>query len=113
MFYSLLAASTSSELNKIGEVLKSFLNAWWGPLLIVIGACGGILGVVAGVRIWLASASGDENKLKSSKMFLIYIIIGFAVVFILATIVPVIIAAFSDWQTNAPVDGFVNLFTRL
>ena len=101
------------NLTKLARFLNRSSNAWWGPLLIVIGACGGILGVVAGVRIWLASASGDENKLKSSKMFLIYIIIGFAVVFILATIVPVIIAAFSDWQTNAPVDGFVNLFTRL
>lgn len=113
MFYSILAASTSSELNGIGEVLKSFLNAWWGPLLIVIGACGGILGVVAGVRIWLASASGDEGKLKSAKLFLIYIIIGFAVVFVLATLVPVIIAAFSDWQSNAPVDVFVRTITRI
>ena len=113
MFYSLLAASTSSELNSIGEVLKSFLNAWWGPLLIVIGACGGILGVIAGVRLWMAGASGDEAKLKSAKMFLIYIIVGFAVVFVLATLVPVIIAAFSDWQTNAPVDGFIDLFKRI
>lgn len=90
----------SSEFNEIGNILKSFINEWWGPLLIVISASGVVLGAFAGFRYWFASASGDENKLKAAKQFLIGIIIGFVIIFVLAVLTPVIVAAFQSWAES-------------
>lgn len=92
-----LGLLASSEFNSVGQMLADFLNSWWGPLLIVIGACGGILAVIAGVRYWMAHASGDENKVKAAKQFIISIVIGIVVIFVLAALIPVLVAAFSSW----------------
>lgn len=92
--------ASSSEFNEIGNILKSFINEWWGPLLIVIGASGIILGAFAGFKFWFASGSGDENKLKAAKQFLIGILIGFVIIFVLAVLTPVIIAAFQSWAES-------------
>ncbi|MDE5722004.1 MAG: hypothetical protein K2I30_04595 [Clostridia bacterium] len=92
-----MALLASSEFNSVGQLLADFLNSWWGPLLIVIGACGGILGVIAGFKWWFAHASGDENKVKSAKQFAIGVIIGFVIIFVLAALIPVLVAAFSSW----------------
>lgn len=95
MFNTIILAA--SDFEQIGTLLKNFLNAWWGPLLTALAACGGILGVVAGVKYWLAHASGDENKIKGAKNFIIGIVIGVAVIFVLAAGIPILVAAFTSW----------------
>lgn len=98
MLAKILAADM--DLNEVANQLKGFLDSWWTPLLIVLGACAGIIGIVAGVRLILASMSGDENKLKDAKKFLIYIIIGIAAVFLLAGGLPPLITVMSEWVST-------------
>lgn len=91
---------SASNFDNIGKLLESFLDQWWSPLLIALAAASGILGAVAGIKYILAAQSGDEQKLKQAKTFLISIVIGIVVVFLLAGGIPVIIASFQTWFDN-------------
>lgn len=90
----------AGNFDSIGKLLESFMNEWWGPLLIVLGASAGILAIAAGIKYILAAHSGDEQKLKQAKTFIVSIVIGIVVVFVLAAGVPVAIAAFKTWFEN-------------
>ncbi len=95
-FTTLLAGN----FDNVGKILESFLKQWWGPLIGVLIAAAAIIGVVAGVKYMLASQSGDEQKLKQAKQFVIGIIVGILIVFIMAGVLPVLIAALQSWYDN-------------
>lgn len=102
----------AGSFDQVGSILKSFLSEWWTPLLIVLGAAAGILAVAAGIKYILAAQSGDEQKLKQAKNFIIGIFIGICVVFLVATLVPVIIAGFQSWyDTQETALAIYNLLT--
>ena len=92
----LLANLLAGNFDSVGKILESFLNQWWGPLLGVLGAAAAVIAIAAGVKYILASQSGDEQKLKQAKNF----IIGIIVVFLIAALVPIIIASFQSWYDN-------------
>lgn len=94
--FSLLAGN----FDNVGKILESFLGQWWGPLLGVIAAAAAILGIAAGLKYILASQSGDEQKLKQAKNFAIGIFVGIIIVFLIAALVPVIVASFQSWFDN-------------
>ena len=90
----------AGNFDNVGKILESFLNQWWGPLLGVLTAAAGVLAVSAGIKYVLASQSGDEQKLKQAKNYIIGIIVGIVVVFVIAAVLPVIIASFQSWFDN-------------
>ncbi len=96
----LLANLLAGNFDSVGKILESFLNQWWGPLLGVLGAAAAVIAIAAGVKYILASQSGDEQKLKQAKNFIIGIFIGIIVVFLIAALVPIIIASFQSWYDN-------------
>ena len=90
----------AGNFDNVGKILESFLNQWWAPLLGVVGAAAAILGIAAGIKYMLAAQSGDEQKLKQAKNFVIAIIIGIIIIFLITALVPVIIAGFQSWFDN-------------
>lgn len=97
IFFTTLLAG---NFDNVGKILESFLNQWWGPLLGVLAAAAAILGVDAGLKYILASQSGDEQKLKQAKNFAVGIFVGIIIVFLVAALVPVIVASFQSWFDN-------------
>lgn len=93
-----------ADVNDLSTILKSFLGLWWGPLLGLVGAAGGILGIFAGVKYMLAQQTGDEQKIKAAKQFAIGIIIGIVIMIILAVVIPVLVAALGEWSEQQTVD---------
>ena len=87
----------AGNFDRVGQILQSFLNQWWGPALGVAGAAAGILAVAAAVKYILAAHSGDEQKLTQAKKFITGIIIGVVVMFLIAGLLPVIISCFQSW----------------
>lgn len=97
-----IVALLAGNFDNIGKILESFLGQWWGPLLGVVGAFAGVLGIMAGLKYWHASQSGDEQKVKQAKSFVIGIVIGVVIMFLIAALVPVFIAGFEAWfETDA------------
>lgn len=90
----------AGNFDNVGKILESFLNQWWGPLMGVLAAAAGIIGVATGVKWILAAQSGDEQKIKQAKNAFIGVLIGIAIVFILAGIIPIIVASFQSWYEN-------------
>ena len=90
----------AGNFDNVGRILESFLGQWWGPLIGVLVAAAGIIGVAAGVKYMMAHQSGDEQKIKQAKQSLIGIITGIIIVFVLAGLIPVIIASFQSWYDN-------------
>ena len=99
----------AGNFDNVGKILESFLNQWWGPLLGVLTAAAAILGIAAGLKYMLASQSGDEQKLKQAKNFAIGIFVGIIIVFLIAALVPVIVASFQSWFDN-DAQEFMSLF---
>ena len=95
-FNNLLAGNFDS----VGKILESFLKQWWGPLIGVLAAAAGIIGVATGVKWMLAHQSGDEQKIKQAKTAFVGVIVGIIIVFLLAGLVPVIVASFQSWFEN-------------
>lgn len=69
--------------------------------------CGG----AAGLKYILASKSGDEQKLKQAKEFAKGIFIGIIIIFLIAALVPVIVASFQSWFDN-DAQEFMSLFVN-
>lgn len=90
----------AGNFDNVGRLLESFLGQWWGPLLGVLGAAAAVFALAAGIKYILAAQSGDEQKLKQAKNFITGIFIGIVVVFVIAALVPVIIACFQSWFDN-------------
>ena len=90
----------AGNFDNVGRLLESFLGQWWGPLLGVLGAAAAVFALVAGVKYILAAQSGDEQKLKQAKNFIVGIFVGIIVVFLVASLVPVILACFQSWFDN-------------
>lgn len=101
----------AGNFDNVGKILESFLNQWWGPLLGVLTAAAAILGIAAGLKYMLASQSGDEQKLKQAKNFGIGIFVGIIIVFLIAALVPVIVASFQSWFDN-DAQEFMSLFVN-
>lgn len=101
----------AGNFDNVGKILESFLNQWWGPLLGVLAAAAAILGIAAGLKYILASQSGDEQKLKQAKNFAIGIFVGIIIVFLIAALVPVIVASFQSWFNN-DAQGYMSLFVN-
>ena len=108
IFFTTLLAG---NFDNVGKILESFLNQWWGPLLGVLAAAAAILGVAAGLKYILASQSGDEQKLKQAKNFAVSIFVGIIIVFLVAALVPVIVASFQSWFDN-DAQEFMSLFVN-
>lgn len=87
----------AGNFDRVGTILQSFLQQWWGPALGVVAAAAGILAVAAAVKYIIASHSGDEQKLTQAKKFITGIIIGIVVMFLIAGLLPVIISCFQSW----------------
>ncbi len=100
MNQTLIINLLAGNFDNVGKILESFLGQWWGPLLGVIAAAAAILGIAAGLKYILASQSGDEQKLKQAKNFAIGIFVGIIIVFLIAALVPVIVASFQSWFDN-------------
>ena len=90
----------AGNFDNVGKICQSFLNQWWGPLLAVLGGAAVIFAVFAGIKYMLAAQSGDEQKVKQAKQFVVSIIIGIVIVFALAGLIPVIISCFESWYNN-------------
>lgn len=90
----------AGNFENVGKILESFLGQWWGPLIGVLVAAAGIIGVSTGVKWMLAHQSGDEQKIKQAKNAFIGVIVGIIIVFILAGLIPVIVASFQSWYDN-------------
>lgn len=87
----------AGNFDRVGQILQSFLNQWWGPALGVASAAAAILAIAAAVKYVLASHSGDEQKLAQAKKFITGIIISVIVLFLIAGLLPVIISCFQSW----------------
>lgn len=87
----------AGNFNRVGTILESFLREWWVPLLGALSAAAGILAFSAGIKYIIASKSGDENKLKQAKDYVKGILIGILIVFLLAGLLPIIVACFQSW----------------
>ncbi|MBD5584505.1 MAG: hypothetical protein HDQ88_05435 [Clostridia bacterium] len=96
MQFNLLAGN----FDNVGKILESFMAQWWAPLLGVLGGAAGIIGVATGLKWILAHQSGDEQKIKQSKQAFVGVLIGILIVFVLAGIIPVIVASFQSWYEN-------------
>ncbi len=101
----------AGNFDNVGKILESFLNQWWAPLLGVIAAAAAIFGVAAGIKYILAAQSGDEQKLKQAKNFAIGIFVGIIIVFLVAAVVPVIVASFQSWFDN-DAQEYMSLFVN-
>lgn len=99
LFSSLLAIE-SKDPKDLGVTLENFLGLWWGPLIGAVGAAGSVLAILIGLKWWLASTSGDEQKIKQAKNAFIGVIIGVLVMFLLVVIIPVLIGVLQTWQSN-------------
>ncbi len=100
----------AGSFDNVGKILEDFLGQWWGPLLGALGAAAAIFAIIAGVKYMLASQSGDEQKVKQAKNFVIGIFVGIIIVFLIAVLVPVIISCFQSWaetQDYAAIIGLV------
>lgn len=73
--YLLTLESVSDQVNQI-------LNAWVGPLFIMIGACGGIWAVVMGVQYARCENDAKRAELKSR---MVNCIIGVVIILVLGT----------------------------
>ena len=91
----------------LANVLSSFLSLWWKPVLIVISSAGGVIAIVAGVKYYFATQSGDENKVKVTRNALIGILISIAIVFVLAVIIPVLVGWLGDWADSQQVTEII------
>lgn len=92
---TLLVTSNDSTLQTVSDIFKSFMNLWYVPVMTTVGVLGLVFGVVGAVKFW--RAGGDEQKHKEAKNFLIGILIGFAVLFLLVAAVPPLVGALSGW----------------
>lgn len=101
--FGILSLLAASNFDSVGDLLESFLNEWWGPLLGVVSAAAGVLAIAAGIKYIMARANGDEQKVKQARNFVIGILIGIAIMFLLAAGIPVIIAAFQSWYGEQEV----------
>jgi len=90
----------AGNFDNVGKILESFLAQWWAPLLGVLAAAAGIIGIATGIKWMLAHQSGDEQKIKQAKNAFVGVLIGIAIVFILAGLIPVIVAGFQSWYEN-------------
>jgi len=107
----ILSTLLAGNFDNVGKILESFLSQWWGPLLGVLAAAATILGGAAGLKYILASKSGDEQKLKQAKEFAKGIFIGIIIIFLIAALVPVIVASFQSWFDN-DAQEFMSLFVN-
>ena len=92
-----LISSLLADGNDLANVLKSFLNLWWGPALIVLAASGRFLGLFAGLKYLYAVKTGDEQKIKSAKNFVVGIIVSVVIIIVLAVVIPILVAWLGDW----------------
>lgn len=97
--YSLLAADAT--FTTVANLVKDFLDAWWGPIMIALGACSGILGLFVGIRLISAYASAEESKIKNAKTMTFGVLLGIAVTFLLAVGAQVLVGALTNWSDNA------------
>lgn len=102
----------AGNFDNVGKILESFLGQWWLPLLGVLAAAAGIIGIATGVKWMLAHQAGDEQKIKQAKQAFIGVIIGIIIVFVLAGIIPVIVASFQSWYEN-DAQEYTALFMRI
>lgn len=102
----------AGNFDNVGKICESFLNQWWGPLLGVLGGAAVILAIFAGIKYMLAAQSGDEQKIKQAKQFIVSIIFGIVIVFALAGLIPVIISCFQSWYNN-DAQEYVSLISQI
>lgn len=102
----------AGNFDNVGKICESFLNQWWGPLLLILGGVSVILAFAAGIKFMLANNSGDEQKIKQAKEFIKSIIIGIVIVFALAGLIPVIISCFQSWYNN-DAQEYVSLISQI
>jgi uncharacterized membrane protein len=70
--------------------------AW--PLIGIVSGAALLLGIYLGTSFILSD--GDEQKLKKSKAKLKYVVIGFVVIFAVATLLPVFIGVLETWYNE-------------
>lgn len=87
----------AGNFDRVGQILQSFLNQWWGPALIAASASAGLLAISAAIKYILASQSGDEQKLSQAKNYVKGIIIGVIILFLIAGLLPIFISCFQSW----------------
>lgn len=100
----------AGSFDNVGKILQDFLGQWWGPLLGVLGAAAAIFAIIAGVKYMLASQSGDEQKVKQAKNFVVGIFTGIIIVFLIAVLVPVIISCFESWMGTQEYASIIALY---
>lgn len=89
--------------NDLANVLKSFLGLWWGPALIVLGAASAVIALAAGLKYIYAVKTGDEQKIKAAKNFVVGIIVGIIIIVVLAVAIPILVAWLGDWAGEQTV----------
>lgn len=95
-----LISSLLTDGNDLANVLKSFLGLWWTPMLGVLGASSGVLALFAGLKYLYAIKTGDEQKIKSARNFVVGIIIAIAIIMVLAVVIPILVAWLGDWTVE-------------
>lgn len=98
-FLSLLAVE-SKDPKDLGALLESFLGLWWAPLMGAVGAAGGVIAIIIGVKYAIASQSGDEQKIKQARNAFIGVIIAVLIMFLLVVLIPVLLGVLQTWQEN-------------
>lgn len=96
-FTNLLAFATVTWTD-VQNVMKSFFDSIFTPLMIIMGSVVVLWGVFVGFKFW--QASGDENKLKEAKKALTSLVIGTAVMFLVAVVMPLVMNALTDWMVS-------------
>lgn len=92
-----LISSLLADGNDLANVLKSFLGLWWGPALIVLAAASTVIALAAGLKYIYAQKTGDEQKIKAAKNFVVGIIVGIVIIIVLAVAIPILVAWLGDW----------------
>lgn len=77
--------------DRIGELY----NLMTVPLLICLGSASLLIGIWVGSKFLLSG--GDEQKIKKAKDTLKHIIVGTIIIFVIAALLPMVIALLDSW----------------
>lgn len=88
----------AGDMNDFSEKLRELMNDLWGPLLAITSGAAALIGIWIGWRFW--ASAGDEAKRKDVKTHVKYFVIGLIAIFVIAALVPLVIAALQTWMAS-------------